>query len=181
MSEERKQSLIITAYEGRETANEVYKTVRQLEKDRKVDLKAAMVILRKKNGKLKVVQKRKAVSGWGGAALGTGLALLLGAATGGVLAGAVIGGVVGGFGRKKRHQAKGFLEAKLGVDDSALAVLINDADWEAVRDLTEQYSGEIMALELTDQAAMQVSALAANEEVADAIAEEVEMEEDIEE
>ena len=181
MSEERKQSLIITAYEGRETANEVYKTVRQLEKDRKVDLKAAMVILRKKNGKLKVVQKRKAVSGWGGAALGTGLALLLGAATGGVLAGAVIGGVIGGFGRKKRNRARHFLEDKLGVDDSALAVLITDADWEAVRDRIEHYGGEIMAIELTDQAAMQISALAANEEVADAVAEEVEMEEEVEE
>lgn len=180
MSGERKQSLIITAYEGRDTANEVYKTVRQLEKDKKLDIKSAMVILRKKNGKLKVVQKRKAVSGWGGAAIGSGLALLLGAATGGVLAGAVVGGVIGGFGRKKRNQTKRFLDDKLGVDDSALAVLITDADWQAVRDATEHYGGERLAIELTDEAAMQISALAANEEVAGAVAEEVEMEEEVE-
>jgi uncharacterized membrane protein len=36
MGEERKQSLFIVAYPGQETADEVYKTLRELEKDKKL-------------------------------------------------------------------------------------------------------------------------------------------------
>jgi uncharacterized membrane protein len=180
MSEERKQSLVITAYKGRDTANEVYKVLRQLEKDKKLDMKTAMVIYRKKNGKLKLVHKRRANT-WGGTAIGGGVALLLGAATGGaLLAGAVIGGAIGGFGHTKRTETKRFLEDKLGPDDSAIAVLVIDADWEAAEEATKAYDGEDLVVELTDQAAMQMAALAADDEVSAAVAEEVEVEEEAE-
>jgi uncharacterized membrane protein len=178
MSEERKQSLVITAYKGRDTANDVYKVLRQLEKDKKLDMKTAMVIYRKKNGKIKLVHKRRANT-WGGAALGGGVALLLGAATGGaLLAGAVIGGSIGGFGHTKRTETKRFLDDKLGPDDSAVAILVKSADWAACEEATEAYQGEDLVVELTDQAAMQVSALAADDEVSAAVAEEVEVEDE---
>lgn len=180
MSDERKQSLFIVAYEGKDTADEVYKTLRQLEKDKKLDIKTAMVIHRKDNGKLKLVHKRR-VNTWGGAAIGGGVALLLGAASGGMLAGVVVGAGLGGFGHNMRTDTKEFLEDKLGPDSSAVAILIKDADWAAVQAATEKYGGEDLSVEMTDEAAMQVAALAANEEVADAVAEEVEVEDEVEE
>jgi uncharacterized membrane protein len=180
--EERKQSLFIIAYEGQDTADEVWHTMRDLEKDKKVDIKTSMVIYRKDNGKLKLVHKRR-MNTWGGAAAGGGIALLLAGATGGgsVLAGALVGGAIGGFGHSDRTKVKKFLEDKLGTDASALAILIKDADWQAVQDATEKYGGEDLSIELTDEAAAQLAALGANEDVAEAVAEEVEVEDEVEE
>ena len=52
MSDERKESLFITAYSGRDTADAAYDTLRQMEKDKQVDFKTAMVVFRKANVKL---------------------------------------------------------------------------------------------------------------------------------
>ena len=181
MAKERKQSLFIVAYKGRDTANEVYKTLRDLRKQKEIKIKTAAVIYRKDNGKLKLVHKRR-MNTWGGAAAGGTLALLLAGVGGGaVLAGAVIGGVIGGFGAKKRRETKKFLDDKLGTGDSALAILIKEADWAAVAEATEKYGGEKLAVDLTPKAEYQIAALAGNEDVAEAVGEEVEVEEDIEE
>jgi uncharacterized membrane protein len=182
MADERKQSLFIVAYEGKDTADEVWHKMRDLEKDKKVDIKTSMVVYRKDNGKLKLVHKRR-MNTWGGAAAGGAIALLLAGATGGgsVLAGALIGGAIGGFGHTDRKNVKEFLDEKLGTDDSALAILIKEADWQAVQDATEKYGGEDLAVELTDEAAAQLAAMGANEDVAAAVAEEVEVEDEPEE
>jgi uncharacterized membrane protein len=92
-----------------------------------------------------------------------------------MLAGALIGAAVGGLGHTDRTNVKDFLDEKLGPDDSAVAILIKEADWQAVEDATKQYGGEELAVELTPQAEAQLAALAENEEVADAVAEEVEV------
>jgi uncharacterized membrane protein len=175
---ERKQSLFIVAYKGRDTAEEVYRTLRDLEKNKKVDLKGAMVVYRKENGKLRLIHKGR-MDTWGGAAAGGAVALLLAGATGGgaLLAGALVGAAVGGVGHTDRTNVKKFLDDKLGPDDSAVAVLIKEADWKAVQDATEAYGGEDLRLDLTDEAAAQLASLAENQEVADAVAEEVEVEE----
>jgi uncharacterized membrane protein len=174
---ERKQSLFIVAYKGRDTAEEVYRTLRDLEKNKKVDLKGAMVVYRKENGKLRLVHKGR-MDTWGGAAAGGAVALLLAGATGGgaLLAGALVGASIGGLGHTDRTNVKKFLDDKLGPDDSAVAVLIKEADWKAVQAATDAYAGEDLSVELTDEAAAQLAALAENQEVADAVADEVEVE-----
>ena len=61
--------------------------------------------------------------------------MLLGAvAAPAVLAGAVVGGALGGLGHKDRKEVKAFLDEKLGPNDSAVAILIKGADWQAVQD-----------------------------------------------
>jgi uncharacterized membrane protein len=175
---ERKQSLFIVAYEGRDTADEVYDTLQELRKEKKVKIKTAMVVNRKDNGKLKLVHKHR-ITTWGGAAIGGAIALLLAGLGGGaVLIGALIGGAIGGIGSGKRRRVKQFLDDKLGPDDSALAILINDADWSAVDAATAQYGGEEMVIELTPEAEYQLAAMAQNEEVAAVLAEEVELEDE---
>jgi uncharacterized membrane protein len=173
---ERKQSLFIVAYPGRDTAEDVYHTLHELQKDKKLKIKTAMVAYRKENGKIKLVHKHR-MNTWGGAAAGGAVSLLLAGAVGGgaVLAGSLIGAAIGGFGHSDRTDVKKFLDEKLGPDDSAVAILIKEADWQAVEDATKQYGGEELAVELTPQAEAQLAALADNEDVADAVAEEVEV------
>jgi len=182
MAKERKQSLFIVAYKGQDTADEVYKTLRELEKQKlkKIDIKTAAVITRKDNGKLKLKHKKR-LTVWKGAAAGGAVALLLAGIGGGViLAGAVIGALLGSTRSGQRRDVKKFLDDKLGQDDSALAILIKDADWEAVAEATAQYGGEELSIELTAEAEAQLNALASDEGVAEAVSEEVESEDDAE-
>ena len=180
MSKDRKTSLFIVAYKGHDTADEVYKTLRGLKKEKLVKIKTAAVITRKKNGKLKLKHKKR-LTVWKGTFAGGIIALLLAGAGGGVvLGGALLGALLGSGYSKKRRKTKKFLDDKLGQDDSALAILIKDADWEAVKEATAQYNGEALDIELTPEAEEQLKALASNEEVAQAVSEEVEVEDDVE-
>jgi uncharacterized membrane protein len=74
MSDERKESLFIISYSGRDTADNVYDTLHQMEKNKQVDIKTAMTVTRKDNGKLKLKHRRRLTTGKGlvagGAAVG---------------------------------------------------------------------------------------------------------------
>ena len=178
MSKERKQSLFIIAYKGHDTADEVYKTLRGLKKEKQVKIKTAAVVTRKKNGKLKLKHKKR-LTVWKGTFSGGIIALLLvGTGGGAVLGGAMLGALLGSGYSKRRRETKKFLVDKLGQDDSALVILIKHADWEAVKEATAQYDGEALDIELTPEAEEQLKALASNKEVAEAVSEEVEAEDD---
>ena len=179
MSEERTQSTFVVAYKGRNTADQVYDTLRDLQKEGKVRIKTAAVVTRMADGQLKLVHKRRVTVGKG--VMGGGLlGLLILGTGGGLIAGAVIGGLIGSSRSGERATLKEFLDDKLGQDDSALAVLISNADWEAIQAATEQVygRGELLAMELTPEAEAELNARASDEEVAKAVAEEVEVEDD---
>jgi endonuclease/exonuclease/phosphatase family metal-dependent hydrolase/uncharacterized membrane protein len=165
---DRKESLFVIVYDGQETADEVYDVLRGLEKEKKIDIKSAATVTRGEGTKLNLDQKRFLTGGKG--AVGGGIIGLLLAGTGvGLLAGALIGAVIGGRGRNDRQDLKDFLVDKMGPFDSTLAILVADADWEAVQDAVAQYGGEELAIELTPGAQAQLQELAADEEVAAAV------------
>ena len=113
--------------------------------------------------------------------MGGGLLGLLVFGTGGaLLAVGAVGALIGASRLPERNALKEFLDDKLGQDDSVLAILVSDADWAAVRAATEQVygRGEVLAMELTPEDEAELNALADNEEVVAAIAEEVEVEDD---
>jgi uncharacterized membrane protein len=56
---ERRQSLFIIAYPGKETADEVYHTLRGLEKQDKIDIKTAATLYRKEDGKLRLKRRQR--------------------------------------------------------------------------------------------------------------------------
>jgi uncharacterized membrane protein len=174
MSDERKESLFIVSYSGRDTADEAYDTLRQMEKDKQVDIKTAMTVTRKDNGKLKLKHRRRMTTKKGLVAGGTVGLLIGGAVAPAVLGGAAIGALIGSSRHGDRKEVKGFLEDKLGPDESALAVLIREADWAAVDAKMDTYGGQDLRVELTadDQAA--IDALSEDEEVATAVNEEEE-------
>ncbi len=178
MSEERKQSMFIVAYEGQNTADQVYDTLRDLQKEKRVKIKTAAVVTRKENGKLKLKHKRRLTVGKG--AVGGGLlsVLIVGTGGGALIIGAAVGALLGSSRSKWRKEVKEFLDNKLGQDESALAILISDADWAAVQIATEQYGGDVLKVELTSDAEERLNVLASDEAVAKAVAEEVETEDD---
>ena len=177
MSDERKQSLFIVAYQGRDTADEVHAKLRELQKDGKIDIKTAAVVYRKDNGKLKLVHKRR-VTVWKGAFGGAAIGLLLAGTGVGALAAVGVGALIGSSRSGQRRDAKEFLEDKLGQDDSALVVLVSDADWAAVQAELDPFGGEDLQVELTPEAEEQIAALADKDEVVEAVEEEVEVEEE---
>jgi hypothetical protein len=74
------------------------------------------------------------------------------------------------------------MEDQLGPNDSALAILINDADWDAVEQATASYGGTDLKVELTADAQQKIGALAEKDDVSDVVAKDVEVdEEDVEE
>jgi uncharacterized membrane protein len=182
MSDERKESLFITAYSGRDTADKAYDTLRQMEKDKQVDIKTAMTVTRKDNGKLKLKHRRRLTTGKGLVAGGAVGLLVAGAAAPVVLGGAAVGALIGSSRHGDRKEVKGFLEDKLGPDDSAMAVLIKEADWAAVNEKMGPYGGEDLKVELTTDDEAAIEALGGDQEVAAAADEEVEVveEDDVE-
>ncbi len=182
--DDKNDSLFVVAYSGKDTANQVYEVLRGLEKAKKIDIKTAAVVNRKPNGKLRLKHKRRVTvwkGGIGGGALGLLLAALTPVGGGAALAGAVVGALVGTSRSGGRRDAKKFLVDKLGQDDSALILLVEDADWNAIHEATESYGGESLVVDLSAAAEAQIARLAEDEEVAEAISEEVEViEEDVE-
>jgi uncharacterized membrane protein len=175
MSVKRKQSLFIIAYPGKETADEVYHTLRALEKEDMIDIKTAGTIYRKEDGKLQLKHRRR-LTVWKGA-FGVGAIGLVLAGTGaGFLAGAVVGALIGSSRSKQRCEVKGFLDDKIGLGDSALVILITNADWEVVQSEVDHFDGEELAVELTAEAEKRLAEIAADEEVAAAVLDEVEIE-----
>ena len=178
MSEETKQSMFVVAYQGQNTADQVYETLRGLQKEKKVKIKTAMVVTRMTDGKLKLTHKRRVTVGKG--MVGGGLLGLLIIGTGGALiAGVVVGGMIGASRSGERATLKEFLDAKLDQDESVLAILISEADWDAVEAATAQYGrGEVLAMDLTTEAEAELNAQVGDEEVVVVEAEEFVVEDD---
>ena len=170
------------SYSGRDTADEAYDTLRQMEKDKQVDIKTAMTVTRKDNGKLKLKHRRRLTGGKGLVAGGAVGLLIGGAVAPAIIGGAAVGALIGSSRRGDRKEVKGFLEDKLGPDDSAMAVLIKEADWAAVNEKMEPYGGEDLMVELTTEDEAAIEALGDDKEVAAAAEEEVEVveEDDVE-
>lgn len=178
MSDERKQSLFIVQYEGKDTADQVYDVLHHLEKQKlqEIEIKTAATVYRQDNGKLKLKHKGR-VTVWKGMAGGAAIGLILAGpviAAGAAVTGALIGSTRSG----QRKDAKEFLEDKLGPDDSALVILVSDADWERVDEATASFKGTDLQIELTPEAQQQISDLVVDGKVTAAVQEEVDIEEE---
>lgn len=176
MSSEPTESVFIKSFEGRGAADQAYDAMRQLERDGKVDIRTAMTVAREEDGKLKLVHKRRLTVGKGAVA-GGGIGLLLfGPAA--LLGGMAIGALVGSSRAGDRAVVKEYLEDKLGPDESALAIIINKADWQAVTERMEAYGGDHLVVELTPADEAALAKLEDNEELVAVVAEEVEVDDD---
>jgi uncharacterized membrane protein len=87
--------------------------------------------------------------------------------------GASLGGLLGVADLGISNDMMETLGDGLGQDDSAIALLVKKANWEVVRDRTDKFGGRILISNLTDETLEALEKLAAREDVAQAVTEEV--------
>lgn len=175
VSNKENKSLFIVVYPGKGTAEKVYNTVRELEKRDKIEIKTAATLDRAGDSKLRL-KHRQRLTLWKDEFDVGSIGLILAGARAGHLAGALIDALVNPRRCFELHEAKAFLDDKLGPDDSGLIFLVENEDWEAIQD-DIGLTGEELTVELTVRAEKRLAEIAADEGVAAAVREYVEIEE----
>jgi len=174
-------SFIVLKYDAVDTAQLALSVVLKLGKEKVVKLKDAVAITKTEKGKIKLNQTADDSAGKGllkGSAIGILFGVLFGGA-GWLLAGAVTGTAVGLSDKGIKNKIMKSLGKEMTADQSALAVLIEAADWAVLQErmLVHQFNGELVVIELSAEHLHEVDALAAADAVADEIDVSVEMDE----
>lgn len=180
MSKEVTYSFIVVKYPEAGMAEAALTAVLALAKEDVVKLKDAVAITKNEKGKVKLHQTEDDSAGKGflkGGAIGIVFGLLFGGLPL-VVAGAVSGTAVGMFDKGIKDKLMKALGKEMSGDESALAALVKEADWQALRDRmqAENFNGEVVVSELLPEHMAEVDALADNQEVVDAVPEEVDLE-----
>jgi uncharacterized membrane protein len=152
MADKDKYSFIVVKYPRKETANAALSAVLGLAKEKVVKLRDAVAITKTDKGKIKLHQTKDDPTSKGflkGGAIGVLFALLFGPA-GWVVAGAALGGAFATFDRGIKNKLLKELGENMTPEESAMAVLVEDADWETalgrMADLNLQ--GQVVVQEL---------------------------------
>ena len=152
MADKDKYSFIVVKYPKRETADQALKAVLGLAKEKVVKLRDAVAITKTDNGKIKLHQTKDDPTTKGllkGGGIGVIFALLFGP-PGWIVAGAALGGAFATFDRGIKNKLLKELGENMTPAESAMAVLVEDADWETalgrMADLNLQ--GQVIVQEL---------------------------------
>ena len=173
-----KYSFVVVKYPDAATGEAALATVRELAKEDVVKLKDAVAITKNEKGKLNLHQTKDDTAGKGflkGGVIGIVFAVLFGGAAW-VVAGAALGAAFAMFDRGIKDKLLKELGENMTSAESALAVLIEDADWGTlIARMGSLYSGEVVVRELVEDHLTAVEALTENKAVVEAIPEEVEL------
>lgn len=162
----------VVIYEGTDTADRAFDALRDLEKQDMLKLHDAAVITRTDKGKIKLKNKGFIAGGKGGA-----IGLVIGAVLGGPIVGAVVGWAVGFFRGGDRRDIRNALNEKLGIKNSALAIVVEDANWEEIVPATEHFGGEPIHYQLQGESLAKLQQMAEEDpDIEAAAAEEMEIE-----
>ena len=180
MSDKDKYSFIVVKYPKQETADAALKAVLGLAKEKVVKLRDAVVITKTEKGKIKLHQTKDDSSSKGlikGGAIGVIFALLLGPA-GWIVAGAAAGGALATFDRGIKNKLLKELGEKMTLEQSAMAVLVESADWETAlgRMADKKLQGEVIVQELVDEHLAAIEKLVDVPPTTEAVPEEVKVE-----
>ncbi len=127
-----KYSFIVVKYPQKDTADAALHAVLNLAKEKVVKLRDAVAITKTEKGKIKLHQTKDDPTSKGllkGGAIGVLFALLFGPA-GWIVAGAAAGGALATFDRGIKNKLLKELGDNMTPTESAMAVLVEDADWE---------------------------------------------------
>src|SRR5512136_1762612 len=155
MSDKDKYSFIVVKYPQKDKADAALKEVMSMAKEKVVKLRDAAVITKTEKGKIKLHQTKDDSTSKGlikGGGIGVIFALLLGPA-GWIVAGAALGGAFATFDRGIKNKLLKELGDNMTTDQSALAVLVESADWETAlgRMADLDLHGEVLVQELVDE------------------------------
>jgi len=158
-----KYSFIVVKYNEADTAGMALAVVRELAKEKVIKLKDAVAITKNEKGKIKLRQTADDSVGKG-LLKGSMIGILFGFLTGGagwVLAGAVSGTAVGMFDKGIRNKIMKSLGNDMTQDESALAVLLEAADWTILegRMAAHNLNGELIVTELAAEHLHEVESL----------------------
>jgi uncharacterized membrane protein len=174
-----KYSFIVVRYPHKETAAAALEAVKGLAKEKVVKLKDAVAITKTEKGKIKLQQTKDDPASKGflkGGVIGIIFAVLFGAA-GWIAAGALLGTAFSMFDRGIKDKLLKELGKDMTPDQSALAVLVEQADWDAVkaRMAAHNFGGEVVVSELVEEQLAEAEKLADNAKVVETVPDEVEL------
>jgi uncharacterized membrane protein len=152
MSDKDKYSFIVVKYAEKAKADAALKEVMSMAKEKVVKLRDAVVITKTEKGKIKLHQTKDDPTSKGllkGGAIGVIFALLLGPA-GWIVAGAAAGGALATFDRGIKNKLLKELGEKMTPEQSAMAVLVEEADWEKAlgRMADKHLQGQVIVQEM---------------------------------
>ena len=152
MSDKDKYSFIVVKYPQKDGADAALKEVMSMAKEKVVKLRDAVVITKTEKGKIKLHQTKDDSTSKGllkGGAIGVIFAVLLGPA-GWIVAGAAAGGALATFDRGIKNKLLKELGEKMTPEQSAMAVLVEEADWETAlgRMADKKLQGEVIVQEM---------------------------------
>ncbi len=175
-----KYSFIVVKYPQPDTAEAALGTVLEIAKEKVVKLKDAVAITKTEKGKIKLHQTTDDPAGKGflkGGLIGLLFALLFGPA-GWIVAGAALGTAFSMFDRGIKNKLLKELGEDMTSDESALAVLIVEADWDTLNArMDAKYSGEVVVQQMVEEHLDEAEELVDNEAVAETVPEELELSE----
>jgi len=152
MADKDKYSFIVVKYPQKDKADAALQEVMSMAKEKVVKLRDAAVITKTDKGKIKLHQTKDDSTSKGllkGGVIGVIFAVLFGPA-GWIVAGAAAGGALATFDRGIKNKLLKELGENMTPEQSAMAVLVEDADWEKalgrMADLNLQ--GEVIVQEL---------------------------------
>jgi uncharacterized membrane protein len=174
-----KYSFIVVRYPNRETAEAALEVANGLAKEKKVKLKDAVALTKDEKGKLHMHQTKDDPASRGflkGGVIGIIFAVLFGPA-GWIVAGAALGTAFAMFDRGIKNKLLKELGEKMTPDQSALAVLVEEADWAAVKERmgAQNFNGEIVVQEMVEEHLAEVEKLSENAQAVEQVPEEVEL------
>jgi uncharacterized membrane protein len=174
-----KYSFIVVKYSQKETAEAALAAVVGLAKEKVVKLKDAVAITKTEKGKIKLHQTKDDPAGKGflkGGLIGVLFAILFGPA-GWIVAGAALGTAFSMFDRGIKNKLLKELGDDMSTEESALAVLIEEADWETLRDrmAANDFKGEVVVSEIVEDHLDEVEKLTDDPEKVESVPEEMEL------
>lgn len=147
---EKMYTFIVIKFPFQTTAATALSAVRRMEKDGVLKLKDAVAITKTEDGKIKLHQSKDDTIGKGllkGGLIGVVFGILFGG-IGWVLAGALSGAALGTIDRGIKDKLLRELGEEMELHESALAVLIEEADWERLEaHVDASFSGEVVIRE----------------------------------
>ncbi len=175
-----KYSFIVVKYPKQDTANAALKVVLGLAKEKVVKLRDVVAITKTEQGKIKLHQTKDDPASKGllkGGAIGVLFALLFGP-PGWIVAGAALGTAFSLFDRGIKNKLLKELGEKMTPQQSALAVLVEDADWEKAlgRMADQNFQGEVVVQELVAEHLAAIEKLVDVPPTTEAVPEEVKVE-----
>jgi uncharacterized membrane protein len=174
-----KYSFIVVRYPNKDTAGAALEVVKGLAKEKVVKLKDAVALTKDEKGKLHMHQTKDDPASKGflkGGVIGIIFAVFFGGAAW-IVAGAALGGAFAMFDRGIKNKLLKELGEKMTSEQSALAVLVEEADWAAVKERmgAQNFNGEIVVQELVEEHLAEVEKLSENAQAIEQVPTEVEL------